>query len=155
MPLTSIIQKSLFFRLCLSLLIAMPTSVWAGTLIQDEMPFIGIGCLPIVIGAIFGGITSTFIKTEVDVNLNHVWLAKLVIGTGLGFFACVTWQAYSPTMTMLKLAFPSFALGSLGAPIMVFLLTWAADPKTRAKAAVKLNNQLGLPRDFKSDDEVS
>lgn len=144
MTISNTLRTPLFIRLCFCLLIAIPTSVWAGGIIEQETTLTGVGYLPILLGAFFGGITSTFIRTDVDSNLNHVWFAKLIIGACLGFFACLTWQAYAPNMTTMKLAFPAFALGSLGAPIMVFLLTWAADPKTRLKAGETLNHRLGL-----------
>lgn len=151
MTLKQTTNSPLFIRLCLCLMLALPAAVWAGDILQQETAMLqqetamqDIGYLSLLFGAFFGGITSTFIKTEVDSNLNHVWLAKLIIGTGLGFFACLTWAAYDIKMTALKLAFPAFALGSLGAPIMVFLLTWAADSKTRAKAASKLESTLRL-----------
>lgn len=137
-----------FIRLCILLLVALPVSVLAGQFVSPEVQaVINWGVWPIFFAALFGGITATFIKTEVDNQLTHDGLAKLIIGLGLGVFACISWQAYSPDTDALKLALPAFVLGTLGAPIMVFLLTWASDPKTRKKAEAKLNERLGLPSD--------
>lgn len=130
------------------MLVAFPMSVMAGTVMDSQLnSIINWGFWPILVAAFCGGITATFIKTEVDNQLKHDGLAKLIIGIGLGLFACISWQAYSPDFAVLKLALPAFVLGSLGAPIMVFLLTWASDPKTRKKAEAKLNERLGLPED--------
>lgn len=120
-------------------------SVWASSGVEY---IINWGFWPILVAALCGGITATFIKTEVDNQLKYDGLAKLIIGAGLGLFSCMSWQAYAPDVTLLKLCLPAFVLGSLGAPIMVFLLTWASDPKTRKKAEKKLNNKLGLPEDI-------
>lgn len=124
-------------------------SVWAGEALDSKViNIIDWGFWPILVAAFCGGITATFIKTEVDNQLTHDSFAKLIIGIGLGLFTCMSWKAYSPDVEIMKLTLPAFVLGSLGAPIMVFLLTWASDPKTRKKAEQKLNNRLGLPEDI-------
>lgn len=138
-----------FARLCVALFITLPVSAIAGEYLNDKVDaVINWGFWSILIGALAGGIASTFIQTEVDGKLTHDKLAKMIIGTALGFFACVSWVAYYPETAMMKLALPSFVLGCLGAPIIVFLLTWASDPKTFNKASKKLNQKIGL------DDEV-
>lgn len=137
-----------FARLCVALLITLPMSAMAGTYLTDKIDAVinwGFWC--VLIAALAGGIASTFIKTEVDEKLSYDKLAKLVIGTSLGFFACLSWTAYYPETTMLQLALPSFVLGCLGAPIVVFLLTWISDPRTFNKASRKLNERLGLGED--------
>lgn len=137
-----------FQKLCLALLIVLPISAYAGgTLATRVDATLEWGFWYILLGALAGGIASTFIQTEVDERLSHDRLAKLVIGTALGFFACVTWLAYYPDTNIMKLALPSFVLGCLGAPIIVFLLTWASDPKTFSKVEKKLNTRLGLEED--------
>lgn len=135
----------MFYRLCLYLLLALPASAWAGEYVISKVESIlNWGSWSILLGSIAGGIASTFIKTEVDERLSHDVIAKLVIGTALGFFSCLSYLAYYPETVSLKLALPSFVLGCLGAPIVVFLLTWAADPNTFRKAEHKLNKKLGL-----------
>lgn len=124
----------------------------AGNYITERVDaVINWGFWSILIGALAGGIAATFIQTEVDEKLTHDKFAKLVIGTSLGFFACLSWVAYYPETTMMKLALPSFVLGCLGAPIVVFLLTWAADPRTFNKASKKLNQRLGLEDESNND----
>lgn len=142
----------MFLRLCLILLFALPASAWASEyIIQKVDSIINWGFWAILIGSIAGGIASTFIKTEVDDKLSHDTIAKLVIGTSLGFFACVSYTAYYPETVSLKLALPSFVLGCLGAPIIVFLLTWASDPSTFKKASRQLDKKLGLDDEYNSD----
>ena len=115
----------------------------AGNYITDRVDdVINWGFWGILLGALAGGIASTFIQTEVDGRLSNDRFAKLIIGTSLGFFACLSWMAHYPETTMMKLALPSFVLGCLGAPIVVFLLTWASDPKTFTKASKTLNKRL-------------
>ena len=137
-----------FTRLCTALLITLPASAMASNYLTDKVEdVINWGFWCILLGALAGGIASTFIQTEVDEKLTHDKLAKLVIGTGLGFFACLSWVAYYPDTAMMKLALPSFVLGCLGAPIIVFLLTWASDARTFEKATKTLNKRLGLDED--------
>ena len=142
-----------FARLCIALLITLPVSAMAGGYLTDKVDdVINWGFWCILIGALAGGIAATFIQTEVDEKLTHDKIAKLIIGTSLGFFACLSWVAYYPDTTMMKLALPSFVLGCLGAPIVVFLLTWASDAKTFNKASKKLNQRLGLEDDESNND---
>ena len=138
-----------FMQLCLSLFFALPASVWANEYILHKVDsIINWGFWAILFGSIAGGTASTFIKTEVDDKLSHDTIAKLLIGTSLGFFACVSYIAYYPDTVALKLALPSFVLGCLGAPIIVFLLTWASDPSTFRKAGRQLDKKLGLEEDI-------
>lgn len=141
----------MFLRLCLSLLLALPASAWANEyLVQKVESIINWGFWAILFGSIAGGIASTFIKTEVDERLSHDTVAKLLIGTSLGFFACVSYIAFYPETIALKLALPSFVLGCLGAPIIVFLLTWASDPATFKKASRQLDKKLGFDEEENS-----
>lgn len=141
-----------FTRLCIALLIGLPVSAIAGehvsTVVDDVINW-GFWC--ILLGAIAGGTAATFIQTEVDEKLSNDKLAKLVIGSALGFFACLSWVAYSPETSMMTLALPSFVLGCLGAPIVVFLLTWASDARTFNKASKRLNQRLGLDGEDNND----
>ena len=140
-----------FAQLCLSLFFALPASAWANEyLLQKVDSIINWGFWAILFGSIAGGVASTFIKTEVDDKLSHDTIAKLLIGTSLGFFACVSYIAYYPETVALKLALPSFVLGCLGAPIIVFLLTWASDPSTFRKASRQLDRKLGLEEESNS-----
>ena len=135
----------MFLRLCVMLLVTLPVSAMAGSYVTDKIDsVINWGFWSILIGSILGGVAATFIKTEVDDKLSHDILAKMVIGTGLGFFSCTSYIAYYPDTIAMKLALPSFVLGCLGAPIMVFLLTWASSKNTWKKASHKLNKQLGM-----------
>ena len=138
-----------FMQLCLSLFFALPASAWANEYLLHKVDsIINWGLWAILFGSIAGGTASTFIKTEVDDKLSHDTIAKLLIGTSLGFFACVSYIAYYPGTVTLKLALPSFVLGCLGAPIIVFLLTWASDPSTFRKASRQLDKKLGLEEDI-------
>ena len=140
-----------FIQLCLSLFFALPASVWANEYVLHKVEsIINWGFWAILFGSIAGGVASTFIKTEVDDKLSHDTIAKLLIGTSLGFFACVSYIAYYPDTVALKLALPSFVLGCLGAPIIVFLLTWASDPATFRKASRQLDRKLGLEEESNS-----
>ena len=140
----------MFFRLCFTLLLALPASAWAGEYIINKVESIlNWGFWAMLLGSIAGGIAATFIKTEVDDKLSHDTVAKLLLGTSLGFFSCISFIAYYPETVALKLALPSFVLGCLGAPIIVFLLTWASDPKTFNKARNKLEERLGLDEEDK------
>ncbi|AND75165.1 hypothetical protein FDH01_gp004 [Acinetobacter phage vB_AbaM_ME3] len=142
-----------FTRLCITLLIALPMSAMAGEYLTDKVDsVINWGFWSILLGALAGGIAATFIETEVDIKLSNDKTAKILIGTALGFFSCLTWTAYYPDTTMMKLALPSFVLGCLGAPIIAFLLSWAADPRTWRRANSTLNKRLGLEEDKKEDD---
>lgn len=121
------------------LLAILPSS----TLAMDA--FTGIeGSLTTFIAALFGAVVSSFIRTEVDVALKYPSIAKLVSGTSLGYFACISWHAYSPDLYYSKLTIVAFALGSLATPIMVFLLSWASARRTRVKAESRLNKLTGL-----------
>lgn len=141
-----------FIRLCISLFISLPISAYASGYLTDKVEAtISWGYWYIFLGALLGGIASTFIKTEVDERLSHDNIAKLIIGTALGFFACITYIAFYPDTTIMKLALPSFVLGCLGAPIVVFLLTWASDPKTFKRGGHRLDKALGL-EDKEGDD---
>ena len=142
-----------FMQLCLSLFFALPASAWANEYLLHKVDsIINWGLWAILFGSIAGGTASTFIKTEVDDKLSHDTIAKLLIGTSLGFFACVSYIAYYPDTVALKLALPSFVLGCLGAPIIVFLLTWASDPSTFRKASRQLDKKLGLEEDINKGD---
>ena len=44
----------------------------------------------------------------------------------------------------MEMALPSFVLGCLGAPIVIFGLSWATDPATFKKAGKALDDKLGL-----------
>ncbi len=135
----------MFLRLCALLIITLPVSALAGEYITDKVDsIINWGFWSILIGSIVGGIAATFIKTDVDDKLSYDIVAKLIIGTGLGFFSCLSYMAYYPETVALKLALPSFVLGCLGAPIIVFLLTWVSDPATFKRASKKLNEKLGM-----------
>lgn len=135
----------MFLKLCVLLLIGLPASAIAGEYLTDKLDsIINWGFWSVLIGSILGGIAATFIKTEVDSKLSYTILAKLIIGTGLGFFSCMSYMAYYPETIAMKLALPSFVLGCLGAPIMVFLLTWISDPDTFKKAGKTLNKKLGI-----------
>lgn len=135
----------MFLRLCILMCISLPVSAIAGEyLIEKVDSIINWGFWSILLGSILGGIAATFIKTEVDSKLSYTIIAKLIIGTGLGFFSCMSYMAYYPETIAMKLALPSFVLGCLGAPIMVFLLTWISDPDTFKRASKKLNKQLGM-----------
>lgn len=139
----------MFLRLCTLLFIFLPMSTIAGEYLTDKIEsVINWGFWSILIGSILGGVAATFIKTEVDDRLTHTIFAKLMIGIGLGFFSCTSYLAYYPETVAMKLALPSFVLGCLGAPIMVFLLTWISDPDTFRRAGNKLNKKLGM------DDEI-
>lgn len=127
------------------LMVSLPTTVYANEYIVSKVEsLIAWGYWAVLLGALSGGIAATFIKTEVDDRLSYDILAKLLIGTGLGFFASISYMAHFPDTDVLKLALPSFVLGCLGAPIVVFLLTWASDPDTFKKANKKLNKTLKL-----------
>lgn len=135
----------MFLRLCILMCVALPVSTIAGEyLIEKVDNIINWGFWSILIGSILGGIAATFIKTEVDNRLFYSIFAKMVLGTCLGFFSCMTYIAYFPETIAMKLALPSFVLGCLGAPILVFLLTWASDKDTYKRASKKLNKQLGM-----------
>ena len=135
----------MFYKLCIYLMLALPVFAWANSyMIGKVESILNWGFWGILLGSIAGGVASTFIKTEVDDKLSHDIAAKLIIGTAMGFFSCLSYLAYYPETVTLKLSLPSFVLGCLGAPIIVFLLTWASDPKTFKKAEKRLNNKLGL-----------
>ena len=135
----------MFLRLCTLLLVTLPVSALAGDFIVSKIEsIINWGFWSILIGSIFGGVAATFIKTEVDSKLSYTIIAKLIIGAGLGFLSCMSYMAYYPETIAMKLALPSFVLGCLGAPIMVFLLTWISDPDTFKRASNKLNKKLGI-----------
>lgn len=135
----------MFLKLCILFLISLPASAIAGEYLTAKVDsIINWGFWSVLIGSILGGIAATFIKTEVDSKLSYTILAKLIIGTGLGFFSCMSYMAYYPETIAMKLALPSFVLGCLGAPIMVFLLTWISDPDTFRRASKKLNKELGM-----------
>lgn len=138
----------MFVRLCIMLSVCLPVSAWANAYLLEKVDsIINWGFWSVLIGSLLGGIAATFIKTEVDDNLSYTVLAKLIIGSGLGFFSCVSYLAYFPDTVVMKMALPSFVLGCLGAPIMVFLLTWASSEKTWEKAGNKLDERLGLEKD--------
>lgn len=140
----------MFLKLCILFLISLPASAIAGEYLTDKVDsIINWGFWSVLIGSILGGIAATFIKTEVDVKLSSPIIAKLMIGTGLGFFSCMSYMAYYPETIAMKLALPSFVLGCLGAPIMVFLLTWISHPDTFKRLDKKLNKELGI------DDELN
>lgn len=138
----------MFKTLVLYFLMLVPISAYASDYLSTEVDgILHWGLWSILIGSILGGITATFIKTEVDDRLSKVVFAKLFIGTCLGFFSCLSFIAYYPDTVVGKLALPSFVLGCLGAPIIVFALTWASSPDTFNRAGDKLNRRLGLDKD--------
>lgn len=146
-----------FIRLWLSLIVMVPLAARANEIITAGTNFSSVGSLNwglicIIIGGLAGGIAATFIATEVDGKLTNHRVAKLMIGMFLSIFTCLSWTAYYPDITMLKLALPSFVLGCLGAPIVVFLLTWASDAKTFNRAGKTLNKRLGLEEESSSTD---
>ena len=105
----------MFLRLCIMMFITLPVSALAGEFLTEKVDsIINWGFWSIFIGSILGGLAATFIKTEVDDRLSYTILAKIVIGTGLGFFSCLTYMAYFPETVTMKLALPSFVLGCLG-----------------------------------------
>ena len=134
-----------FIRLGISLTILLPMSVIAFAGVAEQVSqVVDLGYWVIILGALCGGISSTFIETEVDHKLKFMPLAKSFIGTVLGICTCLTWLAHSPETTTMKMALPSFVLGCLGAPIVIFGLSWATDPATFKKAGKALDDKLGL-----------
>lgn len=145
----------MFRTLLIYLLLMLPISAWASDVLINEVDgILNWGLWSILIGSILGGITATFIKTEVDDRLSKVVIAKLFIGSCLGFFSCLSFIAYYPDTVIGKLALPAFVLGCLGAPIVVFALTWASSPDTFNKAGEKLNKKLGLGDSSDSDNNT-
>lgn len=135
----------MLLRLCALLLLSLPVSAIAGEYLVNKIDSVlNWGFWSILIASIAGGLVATFIKTEVDEKLTQPILAKLLSGSFLGFMACVSYSAYFPETVVLKLALPSFVLGCLGAPIVVFLLTYASDKNTYKKASKTLDKKLGL-----------
>ena len=134
-----------FLKTGLALLVLLPISVMASAGIADRMDqMLEWSYWYLFIGALCGGISSTFIKTEVDHRLSFMLVAKAFIGTVLGLLSCIPWLAHFPETAIMKLALPSFVLGCLGAPLVVFALTWASDPDTFRKGKDALNEKLGL-----------
>ena len=134
-----------FIRLGISLTILLPMSVIAFAGVAEQVSqVVDLGYWIIILGALCGGISSTFIETEVDHKLKFMPLAKTFIGTVLGIVTCLSWMAHLPETTTMKLALPAFVLGCLGAPIVIFGLSWATDPNTFKKAGKALDNKLGL-----------
>lgn len=134
-----------FTRLGISLVILLPMSALAfGGVVTAVDQMIDLGYWIIILGALCGGISSTFIETEVDHKLKFMSFAKTFIGTVLGIVTCLSWMAHVPETTTMKLALPAFVLGCLGAPIVIFGLSWATDPNTIRKAGKALDNKLGL-----------
>lgn len=131
-----------FIRLGISLLLLLPISTILFA--SQSSSIVTLDYWVILIGALCGGISSTFIETEVDHKLKFMPLAKSFIGTVLGICTCLTWMAYLPETTAMKLALPSFVLGCLGAPIVIFGLSWATDPETAKKATKAIDKKLGL-----------
>ena len=134
-----------FIRLGISLTILLPMSVIAFAGVAEQVnQVVDLGYWIIILGALCGGISSTFIETEVDHKLKFMPLAKSFIGTVLGICTCLTLLAHSPETNTMKMALPSFVLGCLGAPIVIFGLSWATDPATFKKAGKALDDKLGL-----------
>ena len=134
-----------FIRLGISLTILLPMSVIAFDGVAEQVnQVVDLGYWIIILGALCGGISSTFIETEVDHKLKFMPLAKTFIVRILGIVTCLSWMAHLPETTAMKLALPAFVLGCLGAPIVIFGLSWATDTNTFKKARKALDNKLGL-----------
>ena len=74
-----------FIRLGISLTILLPMSVIAFAGVAEQVnQVVDLGYWIIILGALCGGISSTFIETEVDHKLKFMPLAKSFIGTVLG-----------------------------------------------------------------------
>ena len=80
-----------FIRLGISLTILLPMSVIAFAGVAEQVyQVVDLGYWIIILGALCGGISSTFIETEVDHKLKFMPLAKSFIGTVLGICTCLT-----------------------------------------------------------------
>ena len=103
--------------------------------------------VPVVLGAVLGGIAALAIPTDVDASLKHPNFTKLVVGTALGVICPLTWEAFDPMMTANKLALPAFVIALFGTPIAVFLVTLICEPLAWKIALFFLLKRLGFDVD--------
>lgn len=117
------------------ILISIPTMAFAGVTIDESLDidtnFI-IKIALIFIASFWGGVSSALIPTSFDSNMPNPKFTKIWIGTALGSLS--GWGLLSHfNLGLFAATLPSFVIGSLGAPIMVFYLMWFSSAEAQAE----------------------
>ena len=132
----------------LFVLIALPTFTLAGmkldsTLqVDSEQAF---KFIALFVTAFAGGISSVFVKTSFDTNMNHPNAAKIWVGTCLGTTSGLL-ALEQLSFGLFSILLPVFVIASLGAPIMVFYLMWLSNEETQAEIKEKIKEKVGMKK---------
>lgn len=139
----------------LGLLLSAPALAFAGVKLDNTIN-IDAG-LSLKVGAMFltalaGGISSTFINTSFDANMKHPALAKIWIGACLGLVGSMfIFERFE--LGLFTILLPTFALASLGAPIMVFYLMWISKPDNQAELIETIKDIVRIKRGKRGNEE--
>lgn len=146
--LTNFKQISTFYQAfmrTLFLLICLPAVTWAGVKVDNVLVIdqnLTLKIISIFVAALFGGISSSFVKTSFDDNLKSPIIAKIFAGICLGGFSgLIALEHFG--LGIFTILLPSFIIASLGAPIMVFYLLWLSDAETQAEIKEKIKDKIG------------
>ena len=133
------LHQAVFYTVLLGLL--TPALTYAGIRIDNTIAIdaqLSLKVIAMAVAALFGGIASIFINTSFDEHMKHPAIAKIFIGFCLGLAsALMVFEQFN--LGLFSLILPTFAIASLGAPLMVFYLMWLSNPQTQAeiKEAIK------------------
>lgn len=117
------------------ILISIPTMAYAGVTIDNSLDIdttFVITMALIFVASFWGGVSSALIPTSFDANMPNPKFTKIWIGTALGSLS--GWGLLTHfNLGLFAATLPSFIVGSLGAPIMVFYLMWFSSAETQAE----------------------
>ncbi len=126
--------KQALLRACF-LLLCLPSVTWAGMKMDNTIEIdqtVAVKVIALIIASFSGGVSSALIPTTFDRSMPYPKVTKIWVGTAIGvlFGLMLTFHLeYGIFMT----ALPTFVMGSLGAPIMVFYLMWLSSAETQAE----------------------
>lgn len=101
--------------------------------------------IALFITAFAGGISSVFVKTSFDANMNYPNAAKIWVGTCLGTASGLL-VLEQLSFGLFSILLPVFVIASLGAPIMVFYLMWLSNEETQAEIKEKIKEKVGMKK---------
>lgn len=136
----------------LFIFLSMPAVTWAGVKIDNTLDIdttLILKIASLLVASFWGGVSSALIPTSFDQNMPSPKFTKIWIGTALGLIVGLTMLMHF-NFGLFASLLPSFIVGSLGAPIMVFYLMWLSNPETQAEIKEqikkKVQDKLGVSK---------
>lgn len=122
----------------------MPTATLAGVKMDNAIEIdqnLVIKIASIFIAALAGGISSAFVATSFDANSKHPVLMKIFVGFFIGGFSGLVALDFFE-LGVFTLLLPTYVVGTLGAPVMVFYILWLSDAETQAEIKEQIKQKV-------------